>query len=353
MSYPSIKEPYWTRPTLLDSNRTFPVVLESRSAASPALSLTSVDGDKVSVRIEGSATLRSGLTEYTCTALGAIAGHTYDLELAIDGIDTTVPRAVSALPHDTESLTLLHCSDLHLLKPTPEGTMKDRSTLIAALAARINALHPDLVICTGDLIGRYDAQKRALPAGRIRWQIRRVKELLTQVEVPFFVTVGNHDTAFEETRGDWYAAMGGGWRGGTDDSSLDWGRYHLALMDGFACYDPQNAPLRSSFTAEQIQWLRQDLLAASASQLRLVLAHYDYHKQLPSLLHELRIDLLFYGHSTGLYPKDLAENGVWDGHLAATKAYNLVRLTPRNIESERVSWARLISQDIGSADPTS
>ena len=30
-----------------------------------------------------------------------------------------------------------------------------------ALVDRINALHPDLVVCTGDLISRYDPQKRA------------------------------------------------------------------------------------------------------------------------------------------------------------------------------------------------
>jgi hypothetical protein len=222
--------------------------------------------------------------------------------------------------------------------------MEDRSALVAALVARINALRPDLVVCTGDLISRYDAHKRALPAAQIRWQIRRVVGLLSRIEVPFFVTVGNHDAAFEATRGDWYAAMGGGWNGGTDEFSLDWGRYHLAMLDCFAHYDLQNVPLVSSFTAQQLQWLRQDLSAASESRLRLVFAHYDYHKQLPPLLGELCVDLLFYGHAKGLYPQDLAANGVWDGHLADTTAYNLVRLTPGGVVSEKVSWASLSSQ---------
>ena len=96
-----------------------------------------------------------------------------------------------------------------------------------------------------------------------------------------------------------------------------------------------------SFTAEQLQWLRQDLLAAPESQLRLVFAHYDYRKQLPPLLRERCIDLLFYGHAKGLYPQVLAETGVWDGHLADTEAYNLVRLTPSGITTEKASWASL------------
>jgi hypothetical protein len=87
--------------------------------------------------------------------------------------------------------------------------------------------------------------------------------------------------------------------------------------------------------------LRQDLLAASASYRRLVFAHYDYHKQLPPLFGELGIDLLFYGHARGLYPRALAENGIWDGHLADTEAYNLVHLSTSGITSHKTSWADL------------
>ena len=343
MSPTAIRAPHWTHPALLDASRTFQVVLEPPPSPSPTIRLVS-DGTIVPVRVEDTAKLQPETAAYTCTALGGRAGEVYDLKVETNRQRTVMPHAVGVIPHHAETLTLLHCSDLHLLQPTPDHGLRDRSAHIAALVARINALFPELVVCTGDLITRYDAQKRALPAELVRWQIQRVAELLARIAAPLFVTVGNHDVAFEATRGDWYSAMGGGWRGSTDEFRVDWGPYHLAMMDCFAHYDPQNVSLRSSFTAEQLAWLRSGLLAASASQLRLVFAHYDYHGQLPALLSEGRIDLLFYGHSGRLYPQELARNGVWDGHLAGTEAYNLVRLTPCGIFSQKGSWPSLTDQ---------
>ena len=141
-----------------------------------------------------------------------------------------------------------------------------------------------------------------------------------------------------------YAAMGGGWNGRTDDYSLDWGRYHLAMMDCFAHYDAQNVLVRSSFTHGQLGWLRRDLEAASASRLRLVFAHYDYHRQLPLLFSDLRVDAFFYGHAKGLYPQELERYGVWNGHLADTQAYNLVHFSPDGIAAQVVSWEGLRSR---------
>ena len=349
MQVPSILSPHWTRPALLGPGRAFQVIVAGRPDGMPVMTLTA-GAEVLPVHIEDVVPLRPDLTQYSCTAVkdGAAAGGKpgalYDLELRTHGTQAKMCRAASVLPEDTTSLTLLHCTDLHLLVPVAEKGMVDRSALFAALVDRINALRPDLVICTGDVISRYDTHKRALPAEMIRWQIRRAVELLAPIEVPFYVTLGNHDAAFEATRGDWYAALGGGWNGGTDEYSLDWGEVHLAMLDCFAHYDPQNVMRRSSFTDEQLDWLRADLAATSARQQRLVFAHYDYRKQLPALLAELRIDALFYGHAKGLYPDLLAEHDIWDGHLADTQAYNLVRLTPEGIAAQKVSWAGLESR---------
>jgi hypothetical protein len=339
----SIHAPHWTRPALLGPSRTFQVIADARPDDMPSLAL--IEGQKVvPVRIEQTEQQHRGLIQYTCTVLGGRAGVLYDLELRTQDTRAKMRRAVSVLPEDTTALALLHCTDLHLLTPVAEQGMLDRSALVAALVAHINALRPDLVVCTGDVISRYDTHKRVLPADTIRWQIRRAVELLAPIEVPFFVTLGNHDAAFAATREDWYAAMGGGWHGGTDEYSLDWGDYHLAMMDCFAHYDPQNVVLRHSFTNEQLDWLCEDLRATSERQQRLVFAHYDYRKQLPALFPELRVDALFYGHARGMYPDVLAQHGIWDGHLADTQAYNLVRLTPEGINSEKLSWASLGSQ---------
>jgi len=252
-----------------------------------------------------------------------------------------MPHAVAAPAEGQGRLTVLHCSDLHLLKPTPEGTLEDRSAAIGALVSRTNLLCPDLVVCTGDLIQRYDVEGNALSTVQMRWQIRRVRRLMAGIKVPLYITTGNHDVAFEHVRPYWYERMGGGWDGDTDDVSLDWEGYRLVLMDCFGHYDAQNRLLESSFTEGQLQWLQQDLLAASGSRARLVFAHYDYRQQLPPLMRALKIDALFYGHSHALYPEALRESGVWDGHLDASQAFHLVELTAAGMRCETTTWAEL------------
>jgi hypothetical protein len=337
----SILAPHWAHPALIGPDRTFQVVVRASLDGTPALRL-SAGAEALPVRVVDVAPLRPGLVQYTCaTAAAPEPGALYALEVQDGGARAGMPRAASVLPRDTSTLALLHCADLHLLLPVADVGMVDRSALLTTLVNRINVLRPDLVVCTGDVISRYDERKRALPARTIRWQIRQAVELLAPLEVPLYVTLGNHDAAFEATRGDWYAAMGGGWNGGTDEYSLDWGRVHLAMLDCYAHYDEQNVQLRSSFAEGQLAWLRADLASTPVGHVRLVFAHYDYHKQLPPLLPELRIDALFYGHAKGLYPDLLAAHGIWDGHLADTMAYNLVRLTPEGITSEKVSWESL------------
>ena len=337
----SIKAPFWTRPAVLGPSRTFTVALEPASKETPVFSLRG-DTEVIPVSISDRRSPGPGFIAYTCAAPACRSGGVYDLEVHLDGSGSIMPRAVAVPPEDVSDLTVLHCGDMHLLQPTPDNTLEDRSGLITSLVARINTLTPDLVVCTGDLISRYGPHKRPLSHEQIRWQIRRVQKLISCIEVPLFVTLGNHDAAFKATREDWYSAMGGGWKGGTDDYSVDWGRYHLCMMDCFAHYDPENNPLERSFTAGQLKWLRRDLITAGESRPRLLFAHYDYRLQLPFLFKGLGIDLFFYGHSKGLYPDVLAEHGIWDGHLASTMAYDLIRLTPDGIDSQKVSWIDLI-----------
>jgi hypothetical protein len=334
---------------VLDGGRSFQLVLDPSPSEHPVVALAGY-GTTIEVSVECAASPHAGIALYTCVARDGSPGALYDLEVQAGGANARMPHAV-AIPHRQDvGLLLLHCTDLHLIKPTPEGTLADRSALIRALVARIDTLQPDLVVCTGDLIHRYDAQSRALPANCIRWQIGHISALLAEVTVPLFITTGNHDVAFDSTRADWYKAVGGGWHGRTDDHSLDWGRAHLVLMDGFAHYDADNVQQVCSFTPEQICWLEQDLSAVPKGRLRLVFAHYDYQQQLPPLFRPLRIDGLFYGHSRAMYPEVFERTGVWDGHLGDTDAYSLLRITAEGIAGEKVTWTELEAQQ-GNPDP--
>lgn len=335
-----IKEPRWSRPACLEGTRTFDVVLQSETHKAPAAVLRDSHGE-IPAFVEQQDGLVPVWVRCQCSAPRAAPGHLYDLEVSVDGQQWCMPRAVVVPAEAPDGLTILHCSDLHLLKLTPEGVLADRSAGIEALVSCANFLRPDLVVCTGDLIQRYDADKHALPQGCIRWQIQQIYRLLSVLKVPLYVTVGNHDVAFEPVRPYWYQVVGGGWKEGPDDASLDWAGHHLVLMDCFGHYDAQNCLVVNSFTEAQLHWLRQDLLAAAVSRTRLVFAHYDYHQQLPPLMKDLRIDALFYGHAQPLCPEVFCESGTRGGHLDASQAFQLVELTAQGIRTQLTSWDEL------------
>jgi hypothetical protein len=337
-----IRRPFWTRPAPLRAEDALPLVLAAGAA----------DAAPPEARLRrGRAAWPLALTpgEPLGPERAAWAGRLveeappglYDLEVRIGGRRYTERRAVAVLPERVAGLTLAHCSDLHVLKPTAEA-LEDRTGRILALIERLNALRPDVVVCTGDLISRYDPAKRPLPAKTIRWQIRWVAEHLGEIEAPLYVTIGNHDVAFRGTRKAWYAAMGGAGGERPDDASVDWGPYHLSLLDAFAYYDGRNVLRASAFTADQLAWLRADMAATDPDATRLLFAHYDYHHQLPGILPFLGLDGFFYGHSGPLYPEELERHAVWDGHLPAALALRVVRVVGKAVEvRESVPWRAL------------
>ena len=335
-----IRRPFWTRPAPLRAGGVLPLALEAEATRGEAPEARLRRG-KETWPLELGGQEAGGLGLWEGRLPEDVPPGSYDLQVRIAGKRYTQRRAVVVLPERIEELTIAHCSDLHVLKPTPE-TLKDRSGHILALIERLNDLRPDLVVCTGDLISRYDPTKRPLPAKTIRWQIRWMAEHLGEIKAPLYVTTGNHDVAFRKTREDWYAAMGGAGDGRPDDASVDWGPFHLSLLDCFAYYDAQNAPLTSSFSPEQLAWLRADTAATDPDATRLLFAHYDYHRQLPALLPFLGLDAFFYGHSGPLYPEELERHAVWDGHLPAALACRVVHCVGKAVEvRESVPWQAL------------
>jgi 3',5'-cyclic AMP phosphodiesterase CpdA len=221
--------------------------------------------------------------------------------------------------------------------------MVDRRAMIAALVSRINQLRPDLVFCVGDLITRYGIHKETLSTESIRWQTERVQELLLRLEVPLFVTIGNHDLAFDRARPIWRQYMGGGWDGSvTEDFSLNWGPYHLVALDCFVHYDDDNHLQEQSFRPAQLDWLQADLAAARNAARRVLFAHYDYRHQLEPLLGEMNLDAMFYGHAgAALYPEALQDHGILNGHLRGSDAYILAHVSGDEIVTEKATWSEL------------
>ncbi len=331
--------PRWARPLIVGADGRLPIVLAAL-AGRPTATLHG-QGLTVPVTLDDPQTVPGGALAWDGHLAAGAPPGLYDLLLTVNGAEWREPNAVCIPPTDVDRLTLAHCSDLHLLKPG-RGTMQDRTAHVREMIGRLNAQRPDLVVCTGDLISRYDERKRPLSAAVIRWQIDWLRQYLPGLAVPLFVTVGNHDVAFAAARPHWYAAMGGETGPAPDDWSVDWGPSHLAMPDCFAYYDDHNEVLETSFRPEQLSWLQRDLGAVPEDGVRLLFAHYDYRRQLPELLPSLRLDGFYYGHSDPLYPEALRRHSIWDGHLPARLAYQLVRLHGRSvIAQDLISWDSL------------
>ncbi len=81
------------------------------------------------------------------------------------------------------NLRFVHVSDLHVLGPPgARAHGADTQAILRAAVPRINALHPDFVVATGDLSGDGTAASYA-----------RLRELLQPLGAPLHVCPGNHD----------------------------------------------------------------------------------------------------------------------------------------------------------------
>lgn len=345
----AIREPRWTRPALL------------RREAPLRPDLAPWTGDPLRVVLEGevpvegvslegaagvyplivvSRQFRDGFTHVGC-ATRPLPEGLYDLFVFRRGAARLIsPHAVASVA-ERDAFTLAHISDLHLLKDVA-GALVDQTDRVAALVDRLNRLAPALVICTGDVVSRYGAEKEPLSAEAVEWQARRAQELLLGLRMPLFMVVGNHDQAFGYSRTAWHRYMGRPWDRPTDDYGLDFGGCHLAFVDGYARYDGANRLVERSMTMEQLLWLHQDMRQGREARWRLLFIHYDYGGELTPLLPELGADMLFYGHSDKPIPADLEALGIRNGHLLDREAYRLVRVSPKALRDKAVPWDKLM-----------
>ena len=336
-----IRSPRWTQPALKGPGDALQVVVQRPPIGSVRIWLKR-GADQTPLRLVGQDRPQPDLVCYRCEIPEGTGLGMHSLHLATGGEVLVSPNAVHVAGQTGDSLTLLHTSDWHMLAVGASDTLVDNTALVRALVSRINALQPDLAVCTGDVVSRYGVGKAILSDEQIEWQARRAREIALGLTVPLVLMPGNHDVAFAASRRAWQRQMGWPWDNPLHDHSRDLGTAHLAFLDGFAHYDGANALIARAHTPEQIDWLREDMLRAAGSRWRLLFVHYDYGRQLMPMLGDLGVHMLFYGHSDSGFADELRAQGVLNGHLLGSQAYRLVRIGRDGISSETLSWADLI-----------
>jgi hypothetical protein len=302
----------------------------------------------------------------------------YDLVVASNNTVTdTVRQAVSIIPQFKENYRFIHITDSHLpthiFYPDPQSLTDSTETQdLREVIKDINLIHPEFVIFTGDIVNEGELED---------FENRRVytkaQQLLYELEVPVFLTSGNHDIGgWNSTpppqgtaRRNWWRFFG--WPSlenppasqpyYTQNYSFNYGPTHFAGMEAYDNYDSfmYNIYGYNSFTSGQIDWLEADLQQHSASQNRVLFYHFDYQDQID--LYDLDVDLALWGHihssegSVSEPPYDLATAGTCDGN----RAYRIIEVENNVLQPKQpisAGWngdilsAEFIPDNYGSAD---
>jgi hypothetical protein len=282
----------------------------------------------------------------------------YDLIVSANGIITdTTKNAVHLIPERKTEYSFIHITDTHL--PThifyPDPASLTDSTEVEDLREvikDINLIHPEFVLLTGDLVNEGEMEE---------FENRRVytkaQKLLEELEVPLYLTSGNHDIGGWESsppsqgtaRRNWWNFFGWSWLQDppaadpyyTQNYSFDYGPVHFIGMEAYLNYDSYmyNIYGDESFTYLQMQWLENDLNQASGSESQVIFYHFDFSEQID--LQDLDIEMVLYGHihsnsgSITSPPFNLATESTCDGN----RAYRVINVNDESLEPTNTIYA--------------
>jgi Calcineurin-like phosphoesterase/Bacterial Ig domain len=269
----------------------------------------------------------------------------YDLAVAAGGgITDTTRNAVKVIPNFKDDYYFVHITDPHL--PThlfyyERGADTDSSEMVdlREIIKDVNIINPEFVLLTGDLVNEGELEDYLG-----RHYFSKAQRLLTEFEVPVYLTAGNHDL------GGWYSTPPPngtarqtwwrffGWKrlddpppgapAHTQDYSFDYGPVHYVGLEAYINYDMWRSDIYrgQSFTQDQMDWLAGDLAAASQSTSKVLFYHYDFSRQIN--LPNLGADMALQGHTHSseddfLPPYYITTQSACDGN----RAYRLVRVS--------------------------
>jgi hypothetical protein len=269
----------------------------------------------------------------------------YDLVVTHDGgMEDTTRHAVRVIPAFKDDYYFVHVTDTHL--PTHEFSSggwisPDTSEMVdfREVINDINLINPEFVIHTGDLINEGELEDYL----DVR-AYTKAQAILAELEVPVFLVAGNHDIGgWSSTpppdgtaRRDWWRFFGWSrlddpppgapWY--TQNYSFDYGPVHFTGLEAYDNYDYWRQEIygRESFTPGQMNWLSEDLAAASTSDARVLFYHYDFARQID--VAGLGVEMAIWGHihrnsgSISSPPYDISTDNLCD----RARSYRIIRV---------------------------
>jgi predicted MPP superfamily phosphohydrolase len=263
---------------------------------------------------------------------------------------------VQVIPEFEDDYYFIHITDSHC--PThlfyyQNGSETDSSEItdLREVIADVNIINPAFVLLTGDLINEGELEDFL---GRRYFS--RCQRLLTEFQVPVYLTAGNHDIGgwgatpppAGTARRTWWRFFGwerldsppAGAPARTQDYSFDYGPVHYTGLEAYNNYDGWRPAIygSDSFTSSQMQWLAQDLEASAGSAAHVLFYHSDFRRQIN--LASMGVDMALSGHTHSnsedySYPYNIVTASTCDG----TRAYRLVRVSQGTLAASPTIYA--------------
>jgi len=274
----------------------------------------------------------------------------YDLRVtASGGIDDTTWDAVRVVSAFKSDYYFVHITDTHL--PTSlyyyeDGADTDSSEVedLRAIIQDVNLINPEFVVLTGDFINEGELEEFL-----DKKYFSRTQALLREFKVPVYLTSGNHDIGgWDDTpppdgnaRRNWWRFFGwkrldsppAGAPWYTQNYSFDYGPVHYIGLEAYNNYDNWRPGIygTDSFTSGQMQWLEDDIAAASGSAARVLFYHSDFTGQID--LDALGADMALYGHAHSdrddwSHPYYVRTDNACDG----ARSYRLIRVSGGSVQ---------------------
>ncbi|MDP8220639.1 MAG: metallophosphoesterase [Candidatus Stygibacter frigidus] len=281
---------------------------------------------------------------------------TYDLIVSADQMeeDRTV-NSVYLIPYYKDDYYFVHITDTHLPGHTFWGndiggvdyTEIDDLRLVINT---VNIIRPEFVLLTGDVVNEGE-----LEGYNDRYQYSIAKNLITEFDVPVFITSGNHDIGgWNDTlppdgssRLNWHRFFG--WEsleeppaGGlyTQNYTFQYDQVLYIGMEAYINYDNYLPSIfgDSSFTGRQMNWL-SDQLANTDALSKVMFYHCDFDYEIN--LSNLGVDMALWGHihsnegNINTYPYNLATAAVCDGN----SAFRVIQVTDNEVHPQATMYA--------------
>ena len=277
-----VQYPLTTRPAVLKAGETLSVLCKAPASASGWTAQISTPYNSVSLTPAAVYNSATGVWTLSSVIPADTPFELYDLKVtASGGISDDVVHAVKILSEYRDTYYFAHVADLHMPSVAWQGYIdyedKNSAAEFIQILQELSVINPEFVLQTGDIVDN----------GLQEDQFQICQEIFNDAKVPIFATAGNHDV-WHDGHTYWNRYFNP-----VMNYSFNYGEHHFSGMEMYLVPTV-------TFTAQQMQWLQDDLYQSVQrnDKMRMLFYHYDESEQINGdFCDDFEVDLTVFGHT--------------------------------------------------------